>query len=269
MPIIRRDKPSPFFSCSRSLAQDEKLSLEAVGLMAYLLSKPDDWKAQFKDIEKRGKLGRDARRRLFAELEHAGYFERRKMRGVKGIWDYELIVHEIPLPEDQRTGITKSPSLDQTPSPENPSTANPSTDEPSAVKASVIDNKEVQITEVQITDKTDEATASPQALTNLSKHPAIQLIRSLTNRYPDKTLWPRIVEALGDTPDEQLASRCYTEWVGRGWNKMNLTWLFDWYKNGGPQLSAQKGNTTYAKTGTGTAKDHSAIVAGFRARTIE
>jgi len=164
MPIIRRDKPSPFFSCSRSLAQDESLSLEAVGLMAYLLSKPDDWKAQFKDIEKRGKLGGDARRRLFAELESAGYFERRKMRGVKGIWDYELIVHEVPLPEDQRTGITKANQPDKSPSPENPltvepspekpSTAKPSTDEPSAVNASVIDNKEVQITEIEITEKT-------------------------------------------------------------------------------------------------------------------
>lgn len=118
------------------------------------------------------------------------------------------------------------------------------------------------------TSKETEAPASPEPAGISANHPAIQFVRSITSRYPDKALWQSIAELLGESFDQERARRCYASWVGRGWNKMNFGWLFEWYKNGEPQ-QPMKGNTTYAKTGTGTAQDHSAIISRFRARTIE
>lgn len=64
--------------------------------------------------------------------------------------------------------------------------------------------------------------------------PAVAYIRQLTHRFPDKTLWPRIVQTLGEDFDQQRLTECYESWVSHGWNKMNLVWLFEWYAQGIP-----------------------------------
>ena len=69
-------------------------------------------------------------------------------------------------------------------------------------------------------------------------HPAIKFLRSLTNRYPDKSLWPKIALTLGAGFDPDRVGDCYREWVGRGFNKMNFAWLFDWYVSGIPAAKA-------------------------------
>lgn len=61
---------------------------------------------------------------------------------------------------------------------------------------------------------------------------AIAFIRQLTNRFPDKSLWPRIVQTLGEDFDKTRLTECYENWVSHGWNKMNLVWLFEWYVTG-------------------------------------
>lgn len=67
--------------------------------------------------------------------------------------------------------------------------------------------------------------------------PAVAFVRNLTHRYPDKTLWPRIVQTLGEDFDEKRLTECYENWVSHGWNKMNLVWLFEWYTQGIPERS--------------------------------
>jgi hypothetical protein len=63
---------------------------------------------------------------------------------------------------------------------------------------------------------------------------SIAFVRQLTQRYPDKTLWEKITQTLGEDFDQTKLSECYTAWVGRGYNKMNLSWLFEWYVKGVP-----------------------------------
>ena len=63
---------------------------------------------------------------------------------------------------------------------------------------------------------------------------AVRTVYALTEQYPDKSLWPAIVRLLGDRCDEAKLKKCYAAWVVRGWNKMNLKWLFEWYVNGIP-----------------------------------
>jgi hypothetical protein len=60
--------------------EDTRLSWAARGLLAYLLSRSDDWKVLVNDLKKRGNLGRDGIYALLRELRSAGYvrFERHR-----------------------------------------------------------------------------------------------------------------------------------------------------------------------------------------------
>lgn len=51
----------------------ELKDLRAVGLISYLLSRPDNWEVQVKEIRARFRLGRDTLRKLFKALEVAGF----------------------------------------------------------------------------------------------------------------------------------------------------------------------------------------------------
>lgn len=86
---------SDFFLYHRQTAQDRNLSLEARGMLAYLLSKPEDWEVQPGDLEQgcsRGKVYK-----IMRELKNAGYMREVIERDKKGyITDRYYEVYEVP-----------------------------------------------------------------------------------------------------------------------------------------------------------------------------
>jgi len=64
------------FSTARAGAQDTRLSIEARGVLWYLLSKPRDWKVIIKDLQKQCGIGRNKVYRILNELRVAGYIIR-------------------------------------------------------------------------------------------------------------------------------------------------------------------------------------------------
>lgn len=113
--IVRRahDRENPYVQISRTLAQDDTLSLEARGLMLYLLSKPPDWQIRMGDLERTARRGREAMQRIMRELETARYIVRECHHNARGHWHWESLVYETPQP------------LPAEPLPENPSTVQP------------------------------------------------------------------------------------------------------------------------------------------------
>lgn len=65
------DKDNPYFCLSKSTAQNRDLSFAARGMLAYILSMPDDWQINLDDL--RQGCGRDAARNILNELIEAGY----------------------------------------------------------------------------------------------------------------------------------------------------------------------------------------------------
>ncbi|PAK55399.1 helix-turn-helix domain-containing protein [Paenibacillus sp. 7541] len=103
----------PFF------LSDERLSWKAKGLLAYLLSKPSNWRVFTSDLVKRSKDGRDAVYSAIKELESCGYVERRQTRDESNrITGMETVVYERPVIDD--------------PDPDSPQTEFPYTVEPKA-----------------------------------------------------------------------------------------------------------------------------------------
>lgn len=71
--IIKRRVTRGFVQIANEVVRDRRISLEAHGVLHYLLSLPDNWEVNLKQIEKFWSIGRDKRRRIFGELQKFGW----------------------------------------------------------------------------------------------------------------------------------------------------------------------------------------------------
>jgi hypothetical protein len=83
---------------NNSALEDERLGFRAKGILAYLLSKPDGWRANLKDLQRRSTDGRDAIRAAISQLKKAGYAHVQTIRDKRtGRMDgKELVIRELP-----------------------------------------------------------------------------------------------------------------------------------------------------------------------------
>jgi hypothetical protein len=98
--VAARNKEHPYVMIVRKTLQDggrERLSLAGLGLLAYLLSKPDDWEVRVDDIMAQWDIGRDQAIRLIKELKRCGYVIQDRTRNVQGRWEPgQFYVYETP-----------------------------------------------------------------------------------------------------------------------------------------------------------------------------
>lgn len=132
MTIIRAPRPeSHFYLLRNAIAQDERLSWAARGLLIFLLTKPDSWRVSVEHLRKqtcqtRIHTGRDGIYNLLTELQVVGYVTAVRNRNQAGkLGDVDYIVSETPHPAQ--------PEMDA-PRPSQPDTAQPDTAETTLVK---------------------------------------------------------------------------------------------------------------------------------------
>ncbi len=86
------------------MLEDPALSYKAKGLMAYLLSRPAEWKVWEKDLVNRSKDSRDSVRSAIKELVALGYIARQRTTNDKGRFSgYIYTFYESPIQEVPRT----------------------------------------------------------------------------------------------------------------------------------------------------------------------
>ena len=96
MEVIRVIKNKNYTTISNQLFKNKGISLKAKGLMAYLLSLPNDWNLSINGIVACSKEGRGAIRNTFTELISAGYIERKQVRDKGKFVGYDYFVFEQP-----------------------------------------------------------------------------------------------------------------------------------------------------------------------------
>lgn len=96
MTTIRVHRRQRFTTIDRDTINDRELSLKALGLLVWLLDKPDDWRVRSEGIAGSVKDGRDSVRAGLQELEQAGYIVREKIRLNDGTFHSVCHVHERP-----------------------------------------------------------------------------------------------------------------------------------------------------------------------------
>ena len=150
--IIRAPRRHRFVILDQRAVEDTRLSWAARGLLAYLLSRPDDWRVLINDLRKRGDLGRDGIYKLLRELREAGYVRFSRSRDQQGrIRGGTYLVQEIP----------------GSPHPDLPDTAEPDTASPDPVKPEALLNTDSDLipttTTIPTTTKEDSRRSEPEA----------------------------------------------------------------------------------------------------------
>lgn len=85
-PTIRRKaRRSNWTVIDNAIMNDRLLSFGALGLLTYLLSKPDNWSIMIPELQRRGGIGRDGLRSIMRQLSEAGYARLTRVRGARGL----------------------------------------------------------------------------------------------------------------------------------------------------------------------------------------
>lgn len=119
---ITRRKSKTFTVVGNDIVNDQNLTLEALGLLVFMLSKPDNWTFNQEQMGRTFNKGRDAMRSIMKTLMSAGYVQRELQRNDKGHVKTVTIVTESPVPVIDR--ITEDRETDQ-PTVDNPSVGLP------------------------------------------------------------------------------------------------------------------------------------------------
>lgn len=77
--VHRTVLPNDFTILPNRLLKDKRLSFRARGILAMMLSMPEDWQTYAEWIEDQGTEGREALQSAFKELENCGYLSRRRV----------------------------------------------------------------------------------------------------------------------------------------------------------------------------------------------
>lgn len=113
--IIRVKKETNYVVMDKTFLNDKSLSWKAKGLMAFMLSKPDDWQFYLEELIKHSTDGKASLRSGFKELQEKNYVIKKRYQNEQGLFEWETIVYEQPY--------TEKPSMDN-PSMEKPSMEN-------------------------------------------------------------------------------------------------------------------------------------------------
>ena len=95
---VRFSRRKAFATLYREVAQDDRLSLEARGLLLLMASLPEDWEYSVAGLAKKAGCGKDKLRRILGELEKVGYLAREQSHdsGGKFAGNVYVIQDEAP-----------------------------------------------------------------------------------------------------------------------------------------------------------------------------
>lgn len=123
MNIVRADKTDNYTIISNYPFRDKRLSFRALGLLAQILSLPDDWEFSAQGLAKIHKDKAAAVYSMLKELETAGYLTKQRVRNSKGQYTTtEYVIHEKPI---LKKPLAESPYMEK-PHMAKPSCGNPS-----------------------------------------------------------------------------------------------------------------------------------------------
>ncbi len=96
--IIRRKVNSNYTVVPNAPVNDERLTFEGLGLLTYLLSRPDHWRVHLNQLRARGHVGKDKIQSLVRELISCGYVLRLHQRDqITNRFKYhEYVVYDEP-----------------------------------------------------------------------------------------------------------------------------------------------------------------------------
>lgn len=107
MARVKKIKIKGFTIIDNDIINDPRMHLKALGLFAYMWSKPDDWQFYISEIATHFKDGESAVSSAMKELMELGYLKRTQNRKDGKFSTYDYVLQEIPKPENH-SSVPKS-----------------------------------------------------------------------------------------------------------------------------------------------------------------
>lgn len=96
MAIVRAPRKEGFTVIANDVLRDGRLSFRARGVLASVLSRPDNWATSADRLAAEAKEGRGAVRSALKELEEVGYLVRERVQDEKGRWSTTTVIYDTP-----------------------------------------------------------------------------------------------------------------------------------------------------------------------------
>ncbi|MBG9611688.1 DnaD domain-containing protein [Bacillus cereus] len=113
MATFRVNKDKNYTTINNTGLKDTRLSWKAKGILAYILTLPDDWIFFMEEVTKHSKDGIASLKAGMKELKECGYVKRFPIKGEDGkIIRWEMIIYEVPQVENQ---LVEKPLVDNLP----------------------------------------------------------------------------------------------------------------------------------------------------------
>jgi hypothetical protein len=110
--IKRAPRGETFTVLPNRTLEDDRLSWEAIGLLSFLLSKPDDWTVRKSHLVASRDAGEYKIKRILTELEDAGYLQRERIQKDDGTFDWVSVVYDRPQDEEREESTIPQSSTD-------------------------------------------------------------------------------------------------------------------------------------------------------------
>jgi len=108
MTIVRREHRAQFTIVPNAIFLDDRLSIEAKGVLGYLLSRPHSWQVRLDHVGRTLRIGRKKLQRIFRELMGAGYVTREQPRTADAhrFREIDHVVRDVPLVPIHPVGVS-------------------------------------------------------------------------------------------------------------------------------------------------------------------
>ena len=231
MTVFRIQKKENYVVLDKGFLNDTSLSWQAKGLLAYMLSLPNDWRFNLTDLTNRSKSGRDATSTVIKELSKAGYIHKQQVRAERGKFgNTELLVYETPH---------IAPSTEK-PLTVNPTTVEPQTGEPSTENPTLVINNSLN-NNLLINNNDDDNKAPAYAVRNpepktpnafqfheqngfgVISHHVAQKIDAWINDLSEEL----VIHAMERAVENNVYTWKYVEAILKDWDKKRLKSISD------------------------------------------
>lgn len=144
MSIIRAPRPEANYVTIRNdVLRDDRLSYRARGILAVILSRPDNWRTDAMSLVREGTEGREAIRSALRELEGAGYITRERLQDERGRWRQVALVYDAPQPIQE--ALVPVSNQDGFPKPGKPAPGKPNAGNLGAIRSTEKNDREEQL----------------------------------------------------------------------------------------------------------------------------
>lgn len=204
MSIKRAPRPQSHYTIiSNDVLRDQNLSFRARGILASILSRPDNWRTDSESLARESKEGRTAILTALKELEQVGYLQRKKYQNEKGHWVTESLVFDKP----------------QNPTYGNPTSVEPTSDNPTLLEELYKNElEEVDITQSGINASDVVASYVDQHMETFGEKPPSRSIGRLAKES-------KILLDEGKQPDLVIEAAKHSAVNGHANIASSYTWL--------------------------------------------